>query len=194
MPVTITPGLNRVGLEGLLENFPGVIATSQIYSATQAVWPSVNRLYGVRVTAPRACVLHDLAINVAVASGNVALAIYDTGDTTPGTYTRLYTSGSITCPASTSVWSTVGTDPALTLYAGQQLILAMACDNTTASFLKASYLGVAQLPTNYMPLVSGNLPKPVFLTTTAFPPPSTITEVNASATGNYVPLIIGRYV
>lgn len=189
-PVT---GLWQSGSEGFVQNFPGVLSTAPIFGATQAAWPSANRLYGVRVTVPRACVLHDLAINVAVASGNVALAIYDTGDASAGTYSHLYLSGSQTCPSTTNAWSVVGADPALSLYAGQQIIIAMACDNTTASFLKTSYLGVGAFPASYMPCLGTNNPKPLFLATSAFAPPNTISEANASATGNYVPLIIGRY-
>lgn len=186
-----------IGQEGLQENLPGLLATAPILGGTQATWPTVNRLYGVRVVAPRACTIHDMAISVAVQSGNISLAIYDTGDTSSGTYTALWRSGApagtqTACPA-TGSWAVIG-DPALAVYAGQQLIFAMSCDNLTASFLKTTCLGAAALPTNFIPCIGGASPKPVILENTAHPAPSSITEANAAANANYAPIIIARYV
>jgi hypothetical protein len=189
-----TSGLWQTGSEGFLLNMPGVVSTGQILGATDGAWVSANRLYGGRVVCPRAATLRDITIQVGTQSGYISVAIYDTGDTTAGTYTARWQSNSGSqslCPA--PGWQVIG-DPNLTVYAGQQLIFALTCDNTTATFLKNIYTPAAALPTNFMPCIGTNAPKPLILTTSAHPAPSSITEVNAQAGGNYMPIIIARYV
>jgi len=192
-PVT---GLWQTGSEGFCRNAPGVVGTlgPQEVNSVTTVFGGANRCYGGRVVMPRAGTLHDISILVSTLSGNISCAIYDTGEATSGTsYTRLSTSGAVACPTA-SQWNIVY-DPAMTVYAGQQLIFMLSCDNTTAAFAGKG-LGISyQLPANFMPCIGMNLPKMVVVSTagTPHPCPSTITEANMAVT-NTLFAIIGRLV
>ena len=146
----------------------------------------VNTARGVRVTIPRSGTLVDLAVFVGTSSGNIDVGVYSTA----ATRARLYSTGSIACPAA-GAWAVVG-DPNITVYAGQQLDLFLAADNTTATF--ARFLGAhadqPALPTDFW-ASDGAAPKLSFQATSVLPLPATIAEASVAST-NAEHLIIAR--
>jgi hypothetical protein len=119
---------------------------------------------GCRLICPAAGVLHDLAWQIFVSSGNVAVAIYDTGDASAGNRTLLWSSGSLAC-GPTNSWQTA--DPALTVLAGQQLDAFLMFDNATASVGRISLNAQnEQLPASFNPVPGGASPKLAFTVAT----------------------------
>lgn len=148
---------------------------------------------GVRVIVPKAGTLHDIAWWVTAQSGNMAAAIYDTGDASAGNRTLLYSTGSIAVGA--IGWQTV--DPALTVTAGQQLDFFIMADNTTAAFAKYSVglANTAQLPTGFAPAAGGASPKLMFQSPsvanlTAWTTP--LAEANVTTTNTTTPILFAR--
>lgn len=172
---------------------PGIVAPfhplmcNGVFAVAAANWG-----WTVRVVVHRTGVLNDLTILQNVSSGNICVGVYDTGDASSGNRTRLYTTGSIACPAA-NAWRVVG-DPAINVVAGQQLDFALVADNTTATFGGYSLvLGQAgQLPTNFWPAAGGALPKLSSILVTQLPLPTTLTEANLTQPGSQVPMIIAR--
>ncbi len=183
-------------LAALLQNgpgMPGIAGTCHPNAASAgATWPLANRACGARVVIPKTGVLHDLSIYPTVASGNIDIGIYDTGDASPGNYTRLYSRGAVACPTA-GQWNVIG-DPALPVTAGQQLVFMLSCDNVTAAVLRQGTGNANTLPAGFMPCPGGALPKLTDFAATSHPLPASIAEVNMLSTGGYNPVIIGRIV
>lgn len=131
----------------------------------------------LRVVVPKTGNLRDVAVYVGVSSGNVDVGVYSTASTRA----KLWSSGSVACPAANG-WGIVG-DPNLAVTAGQQLDLWLSCDNTTATFGRVFVTNAAQstLPTGFWP-ANGAEPKINGQANSVFPLPSTIAE--ASITNN----------
>lgn len=135
-------------------------AHSGIPTAEAAIGTAKKAIFA-RCVVPCSGVLHDVAVaNGATVNGEHNVAVFDTGQATATKYSLLWESGKVTA-AGASGWQVVG-DPNLTVFEGQQLLLAVMNTGTTHTFgtvgnpLAAAF---AQLPTNYAPLASGNLPK-----------------------------------
>ncbi len=142
---------------------------------------------GWRVIVPRDGTLHDVAVGVAIQSGNLSVAVYDTGDTagsaSSGTRTLLWNSASASCPA--VGWNVIG-DPNLAVYENQQLEFLLNADNATASFLRTPALVSAvnaQWPTTFNVVPGAALPKWFFQFAsvgTLTPWAASVTEANVT--------------
>jgi len=154
-------------------------------NTTQAIGTAF-RAFFQRVIIPKTGTLHDLAIfNGSTVAGNHNVAVYDTGDASAGHYTPLWSSGSVAATGTNS-WQVVG-DPALSVTAGQQLLLSFMNDSTTTTFgIGSAYSlsAAAQLPTNFIPTAGGALPKLIGTFTFGSLAYSTLTEANLSASPN----------
>src|SRR5580698_7956871 len=130
MPVNVFRGA-PVGIEGILKNAPGMCGTlGPSENNSVNAQGGANRVYMGRVVIPKSGILHNLSIYVGVSSGNIDVGIYDTGDASPGNYTRLNSKGGVACPAG-GAWQIIY-DPAMAVTAGQVYMFALGCDNTTA--------------------------------------------------------------
>ena len=157
---------------------PKITTTTAIGTAFKAVL--------VRVVIPKTGTLHDVSVyNGTTVSGNHNVAVYDTGNASAGSYTPLWSSGSVAA-SGTSAWQVVG-DPALSVTAGQQLMLAFMNDGTTSTigFDASGYVSgtAAQLPTNFIPTTGGALPKLVASFTFGSLVYSTVAEVSLGTYG-----------
>lgn len=109
---------------------------------------NVNRAHGWRVLAPKTGTLSSLYLLVATASGNIEVAIVDA--VSGANRTRLWTTGSIACPA--QGWQLLG-NPGLSVTVGQAFDFTLNADNTSAlfgrftAFSSATY-GALPLPAN----------------------------------------------
>jgi hypothetical protein len=129
---------------------------------------TANNHVGVVCRVPVTGTLHDVMVGIGTQSGNIAASIYDvaSGGTTRN---RLWSSGSIACPA--AGWAIVG-NPALAVTAGQLLTLAVGADNSTVTFARYNNLSsgaLAEIPAAYM--TEGAIRYSVVRT--AFPDPGT---------------------
>ena len=105
-----------------------------------------NFAFGSRVVIPRSGTLTDLAIYlVGVSAGNISAGVYS-AETTRA---RLYTTGSIACPAAGS-WQIVG-DPNLEVEAGEQYDLVFSASDGSIDPIShaASENNVVLLPDSY---------------------------------------------
>src|SRR5438552_3585640 len=127
---TVTPAsggvTNAVQSAGLLGGL-----SESVFTPAAATSFGANEIHMVRFICPQSGTLHDVGVFVNTSSGNVSLAVYDTGDATPNVLTRLATSGAVATGAANS-WQTF--DPAIAVTQGQQIMLALSCDNGTATF------------------------------------------------------------
>lgn len=150
-----------------------------------------NTMYGVRVTVPYSGTLHDLAVYVAVSSGNVDIGVMDTTATTRNV---LYTKGTTVCPAANG-WRIIG-DPNIAVTRGDQLDLLFSADNATATFGRLATTGPQQMsmPTAFWPSPLGGVNTLFWTKATSFPLPTpTVTEATFSSTGAGLGLfIMGR--
>jgi hypothetical protein len=151
--------------------------------------PGANQARACLVVVPKAGRLRDLHVYVGTSSGNVEGAIYDS----EGTRNKLWSSGSIACPAGSN-WGSLG-DPDLVVYRGQLLYFVIAADNATATFGRANALGTTglnQLPAGFW-AGEGHTPKRA-VTIASFTPgsaPATISEANMVIT-TFCPMLIAR--
>ena len=187
-----TGGLTKASLDAAYEpQNPNLVCATddtRIASGAAAV-TTLSAAYGARVVIPKAGTLTDLAIYVGTSSGNVDVGVFDTA---PTTRTKLYSTGSMACPAG-GAWTVVG-NPALAVNQGDQLDLVLACDNTTATFLRLTAVaGAAQLPANFWPSPVGGLPFVYWIKSSAFPLPATIAENTLGGT-SFIPMVIARVV
>lgn len=178
----------------LLADFPDFPAASGpadfvrplIFAPNSLVVLGANTAYGCRVIIPKTGVLHDLAAYVGVSSGNVDIGVYDTTLTTRN---KLYSSGSIACPAANG-WR-IFADPALYVTAGQHLDLVLVPDNATASFLRFA-TGAANawwLPTGFLTSPLGGIPKWHWSKVTTFPLPATLAESALAQDQTFIQII-----
>lgn len=165
---------------------PGFTVWNQAPGALNAA----GHCYGSRCIVPKSGTLHDLAIVVGTASGNIEVGVLDTTATTRN---RLYTTGTIACPTGTG-WHIVG-DPALSVTAGDHLDLYMSVDNVTATFSRHSSLGTtgeATLPANFLVSPLGGSPI-IMWDFTGGSIGTTTAETNLTNFGGTVaPIIIAR--
>lgn len=148
---------------------------------------------GVRVIVPKSGTLHDVSWFITAQSGNVAAAIYDTGDASAGNRSLLASSGSMVVAA--SLWQSW--DPALAVTAGQQLDFCLMADNATAAFarLNGSLANANLLPTGFNPVPGGALPKLIFQIPTVGSLTSwsaTVAEANVTTPNTSSPVLIAR--
>lgn len=165
-----------------------IVSTFDWRGGSAAAALAANQARGGRVRIPKSGKLQDLAIYVGVQSGNVSAGIYDVGQTTSGTRTRLYTTGAITCPATGT--QIVGS-PELDVTQGQYLEFWLAADNATATFTRATPSSVS-LPSSY-PAPPGGLSSPNAFAPvqgTAQPLPATLPGTLTA--GGTLPLITAR--
>lgn len=193
MSIQVSRG-TPVGIEGVIRNAPGMCGTlgPQEINAVSALG-GTNRVYMGRVVIPKSGILHNLSIDIGTSSGNVDVAIYDLGDTTPGTYTRLNSKGGVACPTG-SAWQIIY-DPAMPVIAGQQFAFAVGCDNTTATFGNKGVGTMPVLPTGFPLSPGGNLFKAAGVWTAGgtYICPSFITEANLVVT-NMIFSVLGYIV
>lgn len=164
---------------------PNMVATIDPRSCGSSTSLTANSGKGGRVIVPCDGTLHDIAIGVVTQSGNISVAIYDTGDTTPAVYTRLWTSGAVACPAG---GLQIVADPALAVTAGQQLVFFLTADNGTATFWRNNVAAANDLPAGYLKTTGGVSPRLFVGATTVHPAPTTIAD--ASLTSSQVVMLI----
>lgn len=128
-----------------------------------------------RCVCPVAGTIQEVAIYVVTQAGNVDVGIYDCA----ATRNRLWSSGSVACPASGS-WQTIGTAN-LVVTAGQLIELAYAVDNISTALVRfvAGTAAATQLGSAFTMGVAA-LPKLVGRFA-AFPLPATIAEAAITA-------------
>lgn len=140
-----------------------------------------NTVHGSRIIVPYTGHLRSLAILVGTASGNAIPIVYDTGNTTTGSRTALWT-GSPIALAGTNIYQILG-DPDLVVTAGQQVDLAFILDNNTATVgqTTTAQIGALQYPTGYNVVPGGASPKRAWTFVNGnFSAPSVITEANCT--------------
>lgn len=147
-----------------------------------------NSLYGQRFIAHKTGVITGLAYYVAVSSGNVDVAIYNTAVTTRA---KLYSAGS-TAVGTVNTWQMFA--PNLAVTEGDHFDCAIAFDNGTAS------VGKDTIPTNVAvsvgtaPMLAapggGGGNKLAWTIVTSFPAPATLTESALVATALLIPKLI----
>lgn len=111
---------------------------------------SANRGHFARVEAPKTGILTDLAVYIFTSAGNISVAVYDTNATT---LTRLYTTGTIACPA-TSGWNIVGSGSlGVSVTKGIQYYLFVSTDSASTGFGRYPSFAaseVSRVPTGYL--------------------------------------------
>jgi hypothetical protein len=198
MPVTtenakFTQGQHRISVDdigGAVNPLPALVAPYNPALIGSAAVLSANQAFGSRVVVPRTGTMVDLAIYVGATSGNIDVGVYSTA----GTRVKLYSTGSIACPAA-NAWAVVGA-LSLSVTAGDQFDFLLASDNGTASFGRALQLpnaAAGQLPTNFWPAAGGALPKISMGMGAMFPLPATIAEGSVAA-GIHALCIIARVI
>lgn len=110
-----------------------------------------NTLVGSRCIAPYDGTLHDFSVWVGTHSGNVLAAIYDTGQASPGSYTKLW--DATVAMTADNTWQVVG-DPALAVNGGDQLMFLVAGSDNTGTFgrvdANAPSVNAGQLPSGFL--------------------------------------------
>jgi hypothetical protein len=91
---------------------------------------AANDAYGYVMRVPKTGNLRDILLHVNAPSGNVSVWVYDVGSGGT-TRTRLYSSGSIVCPA--QGWNIIA-DPNIAVVEGQLLCIGFSVDNVVATF------------------------------------------------------------
>lgn len=163
------------------------------FASATGVLGAANRAVISRVIAKKSGFLRDLTIVPSVQSGNIDIGIYDTGDTTTTVRTKLWSSGSIACPAALALPIVVTADPGagvVPIVAGRQYDLALAADNNTAAFYRSAAT-ISWLPAAFQTVPGAALPKLGALAATSFPLPATIAEATLTQL-QIVYYIIGR--
>jgi hypothetical protein len=155
-----------------------------LLTGSQAVI-TANQARFVRVTIPKTGNLRDLAVFVGGQSGNVDIGVYSTASTR----VRLYSSGSVACPAA-NAWRIIG-DPNIAVTQGDLLDFAFACDNASAAFARIAMMSSTYIfPAGFL-TGGGATPKIAGIMGGAFPLPSTVAEGSISDTVSAIS-IIGR--
>lgn len=181
------------GGEGFSRNVPLCFGTCGPFEAnSQGVIHVSGRCYFCRVTVPRKGTIHDLSAYIAVQSGNISAAIYDTGNATPSpaTYTQLWTTGAISCPA--VGWDILG-DPGLSVVEGQQLVFALSADNATVQFANKGIGHSGVLPSSFGTDGGGGNPFFVSSIINASSHPAPATALHSAMSGtSTLPSLIAR--
>lgn len=182
--------------KGYYSGIPDIISPGdpRVIAQSAAVMVA-NQSRLARVTCHRAGDLRYLSTFVLVSSGNMYLAVYDTGDASSGNRTLLWKSAATACGAA-NAWQTI--DPGAggcTVTAGQVVELVVVADNGTMQIARISSTnaGTNQLPSTMGLPPGGALPKMVGVASTTYPPPTTIAEASISA-NNTIPALIAQIV
>jgi hypothetical protein len=158
------------------------------------VAPGTNLLWGVRCLCPVAGSLRHISWWVGASSGNLIVAVYDTGDAATTVRTKLWDSGSFAAGTAAS-WQT--RDPGagvIPVTKGQQVDIAIIPDNGTFTIgrgVGASAGGTWVLPTVLNTVPGATLPKMSWsLTAGSFAAPTTVAEASAGTTSTaiWIPL------
>lgn len=178
-------------------NIPGLVTPPELspLGLSGATAPGLLAPKGIRSRVPKAGNLRYLFCWIGTSSGNLAMAVYDTGDAAgggAGTRTLLTSSGPLASPG-TNQWlladlQTLGkTVPAVT--AGQELDLVVAADNATVTVGKASSAvnaGATALPSIFA--TAGGAQEKLAFTIASIADlnsfPATIAEASVSAANN----------
>lgn len=168
--------------------FAGILATANPALVGQ------NQRHFVRLISPKAGALRDLTIFAgAPGAGNYLASLYDVGGITPGTYTKLWESGSVVAANTVpQVFdpAAIGTkfnnwDGNVSAY--QHLMFSLVADSATTSAGRVS-LGAAAyaLLSTTRGLVGGLQPKMFGIGTAgAFSAPATLIETDVAVTSTY---------
>lgn len=147
-----------------------------------------NSLYGQRFVAHKTGTITQLAVYIAVSSGNMDAAIYNTAVTTRA---RLWSAGS-TAVGTVNTWQVF--TPNLVVNEGDHFDCAIAADNATVSYGKdtaPTNVGVGQLTA---PMLNssggGGANKLAWTIVTSFPAPATLTESALITTALLIPKIV----
>lgn len=188
-PIDFGQGIVSAEREAFAPQYPALVAPYGPRFVTLAAAHSANEMRGTRVIIPRTGRLRDVTVWIGTQSGNIAAAVYDTTATTRN---RLATSGSVAAGAG-GAWQTVF-DPDLAVTAGDQIDLAVAADNGTVTFGRASSIvssGIADLPAGFLVAPLGGFNKVMWSATSSFPPPATLAEASMG-NSNAGPFIMAR--
>jgi hypothetical protein len=153
----------------VVERMPNLVSPFNPLLFNGSAAPGANLAYGVRCTVPKTGTLTDISVYIQTSSGNIDVGVYDTDSSR----TKLYSSGSLACPAG-AAWRVIVASPGLSVTAGQQIDLAVAFDNGTAAIGRFADNGnVSNLPTGFWP-GNGAAPLLSWSKGTSFPLPSTM--------------------
>ena len=168
---------------------PGLVAPYDPRMVSAGNTFTANQGRGVRVVVPRTGTLTDLSVYIVTSSGNIDVAVYDTTGTTRN---RLWSSGSVACPAA-NAWTAVG-NPGLSVTIGQQLDLTISVDNITASIGRCygnSAAASADLPASFWTADDGAFNLLSWQAAAVFPLPATLAEASMAVSAVY-PCLIAR--
>jgi hypothetical protein len=142
-----------------------------LYTATLGF--AANQAVGSRIIVGQAGTLTDLAVYVVSSAGNIDVGVYSTASPR----VRLYSTGSIACPAA-GAWRIVGS-LSLVVAAGDQYDLVIGNDTGTATIgatANAVAAAIATLPAGYLPALGASPLIGWFTAGVAFPLPATIAD------------------
>ncbi|MEJ7783416.1 MAG: hypothetical protein WKF96_01345 [Solirubrobacteraceae bacterium] len=152
-----------------------------------AIAIGANQGMFARARVPKTGTLQDLCIAIVTPAGNISVAVYTIGATT---WTRVYTTGIIVCPAA-SGWANVG-NPAVAVTKGDEIMFGVSTDSASTGFGRAMPLSSGDFYTLPTGLLS-NTPKMGGLDNSLHPMPATVTAAGPSALGS-VPGVLARVV
>lgn len=170
-----------------IAELPGVVAAVDPRTCPGAgQMDTANEARAARVIVPITGVLTDIAVYFTDSFGNIDVFVTDDS---PTTRARLWSTGSLVCPAANS-WQIVG-NPGISVVAGEQLEFGMACSSVSAKWAAMFSGAWARLPVSFAP----SLPAPIlgWSLPAALPFPTTVTEASMVDT-QYLPLVLGRIV
>ena len=164
------------------------VSAFEVLNCPTAAVGVANSLYGQRFVAHKSGIISAAAVYIAVSSGNMDLAIYNTAVTTRA---RLYSAGS-TAVGTVNTWQVF--TPNLAVNEGDHFDVAIAADNATVSFGKNTAptnvaVGQATAPMLNSPSGAG-ANKIAWTIVTSFPAPATLTETALVTTALLVPKIV----
>lgn len=164
-----------------LASLPG-----QIMMPTSAAITGSNVARGCRYICPRSGSLTGVLIPIGTSSGNICVGAYDTAATTR---TRLATSGSVACPAGSTMAEVAFTTP-VSVRRGQHIDLAFSADNATATFgrIAIAVAAHAVIPDGAFNSPDGGKAYLVWTVNSAFPLPDTIAENTIASGSNVYPM------
>jgi hypothetical protein len=147
-----------------------------------------NSLYGQRFIAHKSGTITAAAVYIAVSSGNMDLAIYNTA---PTTRAKLYSAGS-TAVGTVNTWQVFV--PNLAVTEGDHFDVAIAADNATVSWGKNTAPTNVAVGQGTAPMLQasggGGANKIAWTIVTSFPCPATLTESALITTSLIVPKIV----
>lgn len=164
------------------------VSAFEVMNCPAAAVGVANSLYGQRFVAHKTGVISTLAVYIAVSSGNMDAAIYNTAVTTRA---KLWSAGS-TAVGTVNQWQVFS--PALAVNEGDHFDCAIAADNATVSYGKntaPTNVGVGQTTAPMLNApTGGGLNKLAWTIVTSFPCPATLTESALITTALLVPKIV----